>query len=145
MPPYERDGFTISTDPDWLDLAFVHDFLTQSYWAKGVSFETIQQAAAHSLCFGVYEGAAQVGFARVITDYTTMAYLADVFIAAPYRGRGLAKWLIGCILAHPDLQTLRRWMLATADAHGLYAPFGFAAVEDPARFMIRGAALSEAN
>jgi len=106
-----RGEFEISTDPARIDLATVHNFLTHSYWAKGIPVETAQQSIQNSLCFGVYQGKQQVGFARIITDYATFAYLADVFILEQYRGRGLSKWLMECIVAHPQLQGLRRWML----------------------------------
>jgi GNAT superfamily N-acetyltransferase len=127
--------FEISTDPARIDLAAVHSFLTNSYWAKGIQVETVQQSIQNSLCFGVHRGEEQVGFARTITDYATFSYLADVFILEPYRGRGLSKWLMECIMAHPRLQGLRRWMLATRDAHRLYASFGFTVVKSPDRMM----------
>jgi GNAT superfamily N-acetyltransferase len=131
-----RDGFSISTDPARLDLDLVHATLAESYWAKGIPRETVERSVRGSLPFGIYEeGGAQVGFARVITDRATFAYLADVFIIEAYRGRGLAKWLLETILAHPDLQGLRRFCLGTRDAHGLYARYGFAAQEDPSRWM----------
>ena len=133
------DPYTISDDPARLDLDVIHRYLsTESYWARGIPRETVARSVAGSLCFGVYyiersqseaEGGAgegaQVGFARVITDRTTFAWLADVFILDEHRGRGLSKRLLSTILAHPDLQGLRRWMLATWDAHGLYRQFGF--------------------
>jgi GNAT superfamily N-acetyltransferase len=129
---FEKDGFTISTDPKKLDLLAIHDYLThRSYWSEGIPFEIMQRSFEHSLCFGVYENNQQVGFARVITDRTTFAYLADVFILEPYRGRGLSKWLLQCIMRHPDLQGLRRWGLVTRDAHGLYAQFGFTSLKHP--------------
>ncbi len=130
-----RGEFEISTDPARIDLATVHNFLTHSYWAKGIPVETAQQSIQNSLCFGVYQGKQQVGFARIITDYATFAYLADVFILEQYRGRGLSKWLMECIVAHPQLQGLRRWMLATRDAHQLYAQFGFVPLKSPDRMM----------
>ena len=111
-----HEGFTISTDPAKLDLAVIHGFLTTSYWSPGIARERVERAIRHSLPFGVYEGERQVGFARVITDYTSFAYLADVFVLDAYRGRGLALWLMETILAHPELQDLRRWLLATRDA-----------------------------
>lgn len=122
---WTRDGFTISTDPARIDLDFVHDFLTRSYWAEGIPRATVARSIAGSLSFGIYEGTRQAGFARVITDKATFAYLADVFVAEGFRGRGLSRWLLACILAHPDLQGLRRFLLATRDAHGLYQKFGF--------------------
>jgi len=131
-----RNGFTISTDKARLDVPAIHAFLANSsYWARNVPLSTVQKSIENSLCFGVYEGDRQVGFARVITDYAVFAYLADVFILEAYRGRGLAKWLIACIVSYPELQNLRRWMLATKDAHGLYAQYGFNPLSKPERFM----------
>ena len=121
-----KDEFTISTDREKLDLHFIHDFLSgQSYWLPGVPFERVQKAADHSLNFGLYDQDKQIGYARIVTDYTRIAYLADVFIIDAYRGRGLSKWLIQVIMDHPDLQHLSRWMLNTRDAHGLYEQFGW--------------------
>jgi GNAT superfamily N-acetyltransferase len=127
--------FLISTDRAKLDVDVIHGFLTRSYWAEGIPRETVMRAIENSLCFGVYNGAEQVGFARVISDFATYAYLADVFILEPYRERGLGKELIATVMAHPELQGLRRWSLGTRDAHGLYAQFGFAALENPSRMM----------
>ncbi len=135
---YRRDNFLISTDRSRLDIGVIHGFLTESYWAKDVPVSVVQKSIENSLCFGVYDtisAVQQIGFARAITDYATFAYLADVFILEPHRGKGLSKWLISCILAHPELQGLRRWMLATRDAHGLYRQFGFEAVEGSTRLM----------
>ncbi len=132
---WKQKEFEISTDPARIDLALVHEFLTNSYWAKGVPLETVQRSIQHSLCFGIYQQMRQIGFARVITDYATFAYVADVFVNQPYRGRGLSKWLIECIRSHPQLQGLRRWLLATRDAHGLYRQFGFTPMANPDRWM----------
>jgi GNAT superfamily N-acetyltransferase len=122
----EKDEFTISTDREKLDLHFIHDFLSgESYWLPGVPFERVQKAADHSLNFGLYYQDKQIGYARIVTDFTRIAYLADVFITDAYRGRGLSKWLIQVIMDHPDLQHLSRWMLNTRDAHGLYEQFGW--------------------
>jgi len=132
---WARDEFEISTDPARLDLSTVHAFLTNSYWARGVPIETVQRSIENSVCFGLYRGERQLGFARVITDRATFAYLADVFVVPGYRGRGLSKWLMECIIAHPDLQGLRRWMLATHDAHELYRQYGFSALKAPERWM----------
>lgn len=132
-----RGAFTIATDPARFDVAVIHGFLTRSYWAEGIAEATVRRAIAHSLCFGVFEGQRQVGFARVVTDRATFAYLADVFIVEPCRGQGLARWMLQLILDHPDLQQLRRWILATRDAHQLYQHLGFTALAAPARFMER--------
>ena len=132
---HRRGEFLVTTDPARLDIEFIHSFLSNSYWAEGIPRETVERSIANSLCFGVYEGDKQVGFARVITDYATFAYLADVFIAESYRGRGLSKVLMECIVKHPELQGLRRWTLATRDAHELYAKFGFTHLAKPDRFM----------
>jgi GNAT superfamily N-acetyltransferase len=132
---YHRDNFTLSTDPARLDVDAIHAFLTTAYWSPGIPREIVARAIQHSLCFGVYDGARQIGFARAITDRATYAYLADVFIIEEYRGRGLSKWLMAGILAHPDLQGLRRWSLATRDAHGLYRQFGFTELGAPERWM----------
>jgi GNAT superfamily N-acetyltransferase len=130
-----RDGFSISDDPSRVDRALVHEFLRGSYWARGIPRETVDRSIENALCFGIYEGERQVGFARVISDYTTFAYLADVFVLDSHRGRGLAGWLMETILADPRLQGLRRWMLATTDAHGLYAKVGFSPLSHPERIM----------
>jgi GNAT superfamily N-acetyltransferase len=127
--------FTISTDPARVDLDLVTRFLATSYWAPGISRPVVERAVRGSLSFGIYEDTRQVGFARVITDAATFAYLADVFVLESHRGRGLAKWLMKTILAHPDLQGLRRFALATRDAHGLYAQFGFTPLGHPDRHM----------
>ena len=130
-----RDEYTISTDPARLDLSVVHGYLARSYWAAGIPADVVRRSIEGSLCFGVYHGAAQVGFARVVTDRATFGYLADVFVLEPHRGRGLSKWLVEVILAHPELAGLRRLLLATRDAHGLYAQFGFQPLAEPARWM----------
>jgi len=130
------DSFLISTDKARIDLAFVHDFLSNSsYWAKNIPLEVVKASIENSVCFGIYEEDQQVGFARVITDKATIAYLGDVFVAETYRGRGLSKWLMASILAHPELQGFRRWLLATADAHTLYAQFGFTPLARSARWL----------
>lgn len=138
MKPYEvRDGdVLISTDPTLLDRDMMHRFLTErSYWAGDLSREAMDRSLENSLCFGVYEAGRQAGFARVVTDFATFAWLADVFVLEEHRGRGLSKKLVAAILAHPGLQGLRRFMLATLDAHGLYEQFGFRRVDPPERFM----------
>ena len=132
---FQKDNFLISTDKAKLNLPFIHQFLTQSYWAENIPVEIVQRSIEGSVCFGVYEGENQIGFARVITDMATFAYLADVFIDEKYRGLGLSKWLMETIMAHPNLQGFRNWQLATRDAHGLYAKFGFKQLDNPERIM----------
>lgn len=132
---WRRGEYRISTDADALDVRFIHGYLTTAYWSPGVSRETVERSIRHSLCFGLYTGATQIGFARVVTDRASFAYLADVFIIEANRGSGLGAWLIETILSHPELQGLRRWTLATRDAHGLYRRFGFRPLADPSRFM----------
>lgn len=126
-----RDGFMISTDPARLDRGAIHEFLAGSYWAKGIPREIVERSIQGSLCFGLFEDGRQIGFARVITDFATFAYLADVYVLESHRGRGLATWLMESILAHPKLQGLRRWMLVTRDAHGLYRKVGFRELSHP--------------
>jgi GNAT superfamily N-acetyltransferase len=134
---FERDEFVISTDPARFDLDVIHHFLAnEAYWSRGVAREKVVRQLQHSLCFGIFSGAEQVGFARAITDFTTFAYLADVFVLRPYRGRGLGKWLISCMLAHPELQGLRRWTLNTQDAHGLYQRYGFKSEPKPENYLV---------
>jgi GNAT superfamily N-acetyltransferase len=148
-----RGEFLISTDPAQLDLDVIHGFLTNCYWAKGIPREVVHRSIEHSLCFGIYhEGAEkspvlaksarsgapcapQVGFARVISDFATIAYLGDVFVLESCRGQGLGKWMMECIMRHPSLQGLRRWILLTRDAQGLYSQFGFTPVKSPERYM----------
>jgi GNAT superfamily N-acetyltransferase len=132
---WTKGEFEIGTDPAQVDLRTVHEFLTNSYWAKGIDLATVRRSILNSLCFGIYHQGRQVGFARIISDRATFAYLADVFFLEPYRGRGLSRWLMECILSHPDLQGLRRWMLATRDAHSLYRQYGFSSLKAPDRWM----------
>lgn len=144
---WRREKHVISTDPKLLNLPKIHDCLSKLYWCEGIPFETVKRACAGSLCFGVYEsdsqGAAQagsanlkqVGLARVITDSATFAYLCDVYIEEGSKGQGLSKWLMSCIQSHPQLQGLRRFCLATRDAHGLYRQFGFEVTSSPERWM----------
>jgi len=132
---WSQGDYEISTDPARINLALVHEFLTNSYWAKGIPLETVQLSIENSIPFGVYHGQQLVGFARIISDLATFAYLADVFIVPDYRGRGLSRWLMECIISHPDLQGLRRWMLATKDAHGLYRRYGFTPLKSPESWM----------
>jgi GNAT superfamily N-acetyltransferase len=128
-------ALTISTDPARLDFEVIHDFLAHSYWAAGIPRDLTRRALDHSLCFGAFDGDRQVGFARVISDQATFAYVSDVFVLESYRGRGVGKRLMAAIMAHPDLQGLRRWTLATRDAHGLYRQFGFGDPLHPERLM----------
>jgi N-acetylglutamate synthase-like GNAT family acetyltransferase len=128
--------YEISTDPARLDVDIIHRFLAvDSYWSPGIPRSVVERAIENSLCFGVYHATGQVGFARVITDKATFAYLADVFILEPHRGKGLSKRLMSCIVEHAELQGLRRWFLATSDAHGLYRQFGFQELASPQRLM----------
>jgi len=138
MNAYEiHDGdLFVSTNKSLLDRVLIHRFLSQdSYWAKGIPIETMNRSLENSLCFGLYQSGQQVGFGRMVTDYATFAWLADVFIVEPARGQGLGKKLVAAILAHPNLQGLRRIMLGTRDAHGLYAQYGFEPLEYVERFM----------
>ena len=138
MTAESPDGYVASDDPERLDVDAVHAYLMQSYWSPGVSRETVERATAHSLCVGLYApDGQQVGYARVVTDRATFAYLADVYVLEAHRGRGLGRFLVGAVLAHPDLQGLRRGMLATHDAHGLYRRFGFDRLAVPYKYMER--------
>jgi len=152
---HRRGEFVISTDRECLELDVVYGFLTNCYWAKGIPREIVARSIEHSLCFGIYyesprlakdarpfgaaqskhEAPMQVGFARVVSDFATFAYLGDVFVLESYRGRGLSKWLMECVVQHPALQDLRRWILLTRDAHRLYSRFGFTPVKVPERYM----------
>lgn len=129
--------FTVTCDPARLNRALVADFLASTYWARGIPAALVEKSIDHSLCFALLDGDQQVGFARVISDHATIAYLGDVFILPEYRGRGLSKWLMQCVTSHPELQGLRRWMLVTSDAHGLYEQFGFTPLKSPVNFMER--------
>jgi GNAT superfamily N-acetyltransferase len=126
---------TVATDPSRLDLDVIHGYLARSYWAHGIPREVVARAMAHSLCFGAFEGGRQVGFARVVTDRATFAYLCDVFVLESHQGRGVGKRLMAAVMAHPDLQGLRRMALFTRDAHGLYRQFGFGESRFAERFM----------
>lgn len=128
--------YHVSTDPSKLDIAFIHRFLSkESGWSKGIPYEKVEKTIRHSLNFGLYDQDFQIGYARVITDHATIAYLGDVFIITAYRGKGLSKLLMDTIMAYPDLQGLRRWILVTKDAHGLYNKFGWTAIEEPFKWM----------
>jgi GNAT superfamily N-acetyltransferase len=132
---WKRDGYTISTEKERLDRAAIHEFLRGSYWAKGIPREIVDRSIENSLCFGLYDGKRQVGFARVVSDLATYGYLADVFVQESHRGQGLATWFMETVMSHPDLQGIRRWMLVTRDAHGLYQKVGFTALSQPERIM----------
>ena len=132
---YRRDSFAISDDQSRLDIEAVCDFLSRAYWADTRPREVIEKSIRYSINFGVYDRNRQVGFARVVTDRAIFAYLCDVFIHEDYRGQSLGKWMMECILAHPDLQGMKRWCLLTRDAHGLYDQFGFTELGDPSRWM----------
>jgi len=134
---YTKNNYITSTDKSKLDLETVHAYLTRSYWSENIPFEIVKKSTEHSLCFGVYNKTKQIGFARVISDYTTFAYLADVFILEEERGKGLSKWLMECILKNHALQGLRSITLMTKDAHGLYEKYGFKINPFPNRYMIK--------
>ena len=137
---WQNGEFTISTKPELLQIDVIYKYLTEeSYWARERSFQQTVTAIKNSLPFGVYKGENLIGFARVVTDYATFAYLGDVFILKEYRGKGLSKWLMETIIKHPDLQGFRRWVLATKDAHALYEKFGFTALKYPERWMEKAA------
>jgi GNAT superfamily N-acetyltransferase len=135
-----RGEYSISTDKQRLDIDAIQRFLAErSYWARSRTPEQTKTAIENSICFGVFCGEQQIGFARVVSDRATFAYIGDVFIIEEFRGRGLSKWLMEAIISHPDLQGLRRWVLATRDAHGLYEKFGFHELRFPERWMERPA------
>ncbi|HSS22256.1 MAG TPA: GNAT family N-acetyltransferase [Pyrinomonadaceae bacterium] len=135
---WQRGEYTISTDNDRLDIRVIHDYISnQSYWGKGRKLEVVQRALDNSLSFGIYRDDQLVGFGRVVTDYATFAWIADVFVLPAFRGQGLSKWLMEVMLAHPQLQGFRRWVLATKDAQNLYARFGFIPLHRPERWMER--------
>jgi N-acetylglutamate synthase-like GNAT family acetyltransferase len=132
---HERGEYSISTDVEAMDLDAVHAYLARSYWARGIPRDLVARAMRGSLCFALFHDRVQVGFARVVTDRATFAYLADVYVLEEHRGRGLGQWLMEVVVAHPDLQGLRRFALATRDAHGLYAKLGFTPLQHPEFFM----------
>jgi GNAT superfamily N-acetyltransferase len=132
MTTWSRDGLEITTDRARLDVDAIHAFLAgESYWARGIPIELVRRSIENSICFGMLDGARQAGFGRVITDRATHAHLCDVYVLPAYRGRGLGRWLMECVMSHPDVQGVRKFSLATRDAHGLYAPFGFAPISRP--------------
>ncbi len=131
-----KKGYAISTDKALIDFKAVYQYLSEdSYWAKGIPAERLEKAISNSMCFGIYKETVQAGFARVVTDQASFAYICDVFILPEHRGFGLSKWLMQTIVGHPDLHGLRRWSLATADAHGLYCQFGFTPLSKPENWM----------
>ena len=132
-----RDGFLLSTDPSLVDVDAICDFLSRAYWAQNRPREVIELSLQNSLVFGIYDGKRQVGLARIVTDYATFAWLCDVFIHEDFRGRGFGKWLMESIISHPKLHGLRRYILATRDAHGLYSQYGFTPMKNPERWMER--------
>ena len=132
---WTKDDFTISTNKQRMDTEFIHQQLLKTYWAQNIPKEVVERAIRGSLCFGVFKGNNQVGFGRVITDEATFAYLCDVVMEEPHRGKGLGKWLMEVIMAYPTLQGLRRFMLATRDAHGLYQQYGFSPLTYTDRWM----------
>jgi len=133
---WQQENFIISTDKNKLNLTYIHQFLSnKSYWAEGIPFDIVKKSIENSLCLGIYDGEKQIGFARIITDEATFGYLADVFVDAAYRGKGLSKWLMNVICDLPFMPLLRRFMLATKDAHALYEQFGFTPLTLPERFM----------
>jgi GNAT superfamily N-acetyltransferase len=132
-----RENFTISTDPSRLDMDAICGFLARSYWANDRPRERIERSLANSLVFGMYDGMKQIGLARVVTDFATFGWLCDVFIDEAYRGKRLGKWLMESVISHPDLQGLRRWLLATRDAQGLYSQYGWISLKNPERWMLK--------
>jgi GNAT superfamily N-acetyltransferase len=134
-PDRSNGSFSVTADRSRMDVDAVHAFLTRSFWATGISRELVAKSIDHSLCFGVFDDDVQVAFARVVTDYSTYAYLCDVYVLEEYRGKGLSKWMMEHVMMHPELQGLRRFQLVTRDAHGLYTQFGFAPPAHPERQM----------
>ena len=130
-----RGDYSVSTDPSRLDLAAIHAYLAASYWSPGLPLDVLQRAISGSLCFGLYHQDEQIGFARVITDRATFAYLCDVFVLDSHRGQGLGRWLMETVANHASLQGLRRFVLVTRDAHGLYAKLGFKPLAKPEGYM----------
>jgi len=136
MESWSRDGYTISTDQAKLNVDAVFNYLSkESYWATGIPRDVAERSLRNSLCFGLYRDEVQIGFTRVVTDYATMAYIGDVYVLPEHRGHGLSKWMMECVLAHPELQHLRRWILVTRDAHELYRKFGFTNLKRPEGYM----------
>ena len=140
---WKKNGFTVSTDRQKLDRDAIHRFLAESYWARGIPRDVVDRSIENSVCFGLYTEEKMIGFARVISDAATFGYLSDVFVLPSHRGRGLATWFMEVVMGHPDFRGIRRWMLATADAHGLYRKVGFTELSRPERIMEK--LLPEAN
>lgn len=133
---WQKESYRLTTDVTLFDMDVLFRFISEeSYWARGMSRQTFERAVRHSLCFGLFDGELQIGFGRVVSDFASVAYLKDVFIREDYRQRGLSKWMMECILAYPDLQEIRRWLLVTADAQELYKKFGFTPLKAPEKFM----------
>ena len=132
-----QEEYLISTDPAKLDPVAVHAFLTTAYWSPGIPLAVVKKALENSLCFGLYHQGKQVGLVRVVTDHATYGYLCDVYVLEAHRGKGLGHWMVECVMSHPELQDLRRFTLATKDAHGVYAAFGFTPLTAPERMMER--------
>jgi predicted GNAT family acetyltransferase len=132
---WTKDGIVASDDPARIDMETVYGFLRTAYWSTGIPRETVEKSIRHSLAMGLYDGERMIGFARVITDYATFAYVGDVFVLDAWRGRGLATWLTECLVGHPELQGMRRWILATRDAHNVYARVGFKPLANPQTMM----------
>jgi GNAT superfamily N-acetyltransferase len=132
---YRRGPYTVSTAPTRLNLDVIYGYLSGAYWCEGIPRQTVERALRHSLCFGLFTGEEQIGLTRVVTDYTTFAYLCDVFVLPAHRGKGLGSWMMQCVMKHPDLQGLRRWHLTTRDAHALYRKLGFVPLSKPERHM----------
>ena len=130
-----RGEYTVTSDPDRLDMDVVHGYLSRAYWCEEIPRATLERALRHSLCFSLFEGERQIGLVRVITDYTTFAYLCDVFVLESHQGKGLGTWMMQCVMQHPELQGLRRWHLTTRDAHALYRKVGFVPLSKPERHM----------
>jgi GNAT superfamily N-acetyltransferase len=139
FPEWRRGEYAIRTDPAGLDVEAVHAYLTRSYWAAGIPLETVRRSLQHSVNFAILRADELVGFGRVITDRATFGYVGDVFVLEAHRGKGLSKWLMECMLAHPELQGFRRWVLLTRDAHGLYRQYGFRDLAHPDRYLERWA------
>ncbi len=132
---YKKRDFSISNDKRKLQLKVIYNFLTNCYWDKGIGLEEVREKIRNSYCFGLYHNNTQIGFCRVITDFVTLSYLADVFIVEKHRGKGLSKWLMKCVINHSDLRQVKTWMLKTSDAHGLYAKYGFRRTTKPNEIM----------